>query len=186
MKKALLTSVAAAALAASQIGFAACVESKDGANTTSASCESTVTLKLDRLVVLKGLDDYDFSNPGAAGWGGTSDAADIAAIDGNFCVGTNDPTDSVILTVSSANNFAVQRASGGPPVSYNAYLAGSTTRLSNSSGSGLVFNGATVDDLICDDEAIALNVQFTGAALAAAAVGTEAYTDTITVTVAPN
>ena len=184
MKKALLTSVAAAALAGSQIGFAACTMSAGGPNATSASCESTVTLKLDEMVVLKGLDDYDFSDPGAAGWDGT--AAGSAAIPGNFCVGTNNSTGSVSLTVSSTNNFEVQRADG-TGVSYNAYLAGSTAPLSNASGSSLApLSNAVVDDLACANEAIALNVEFTGAALIAAQVGTEAYTDTITVTVAPN
>jgi hypothetical protein len=183
MKRALLTSAAAAALAGSQIGFAACSMSAGGPNTTSASCDSTVTLKLDEMVVLKGLDDYDFSDPGAAGWDGTDQGK--AAIPGSFCVGTNSSNTGVSVTVSSTHDFEVQRADGSG-VSYSAFLGSSTTALSNATGANIALAAAVVDDLACANELVDLTVEFAGTALLAAAVGAEAYTDTITVTVAPN
>ena len=184
MKKALLTSAAIAALAGSQLGFAACVMSAGGPNATSASCDSTVTLKLDEMVVLKGLDDYDFSDPGAAGWDGTD--AGTAAIPGNFCVGSNNAAGSVSITVTSTNDFQVERADG-TGVRYSAFLGSSPTALTNATGTGLPpLAAGVVDDLACANELVALNLEFAGADLVAADVGTEAYTDTITVTVAPN
>lgn len=181
MKKLLLTSGAIAVLAGSQMGFAACDDSGNP-NATSASCDSTVTLKIDDMVVLKGLDDYDFSDPGAAGWDGTGGTD--AVVNGDFCVGTNNAASGVSVSVSSINDFEVQRGDG-TAVSYNAYLNGSGTALANGA-TPLSLSGADVDNLECLTQSIDLNVEFTGTALMAANVGAEPYLDTITVTVAPN
>ncbi len=178
MKKVLLTTAAMAMMAGSQMGFAACVDSGNPA--TSASCQSEVTLQVNKLVVLKGLDDYDFSDPGSNGWDGTDQTN--AVVEGNFCVGTNDSSSGVTVSVGSANGgFEVEGANPGDRVAYSVLA----NNVAVTDGGNIDITNAALESLGCNNDNVAMNVQFAGADLLSASVGQE-YTDTITVTVAPN
>lgn len=175
-KKLLLTSGFMAMVAGSQIGYAACVDS--GAPGASASCTSDVTLSVADLVVLKGLDDYDFT--GAPGWDGT--AGGSSSVAGDVCIGTNNIANGVDVTITSASgDFSVTGSSGGP-LSYTVELNSSAV----THGTPIdVTGGALLDNLVCANENFDLDVAFAGTELLAA-VGGVTYTDTVTVLVAPN
>lgn len=181
MKKLILTAGVLAATAGSQLAFGACTDSGIGDSSTPATCDSAVTLQVSDLVVIKGLDDYDFTDPAANGWDGT--AGTNALVTGDVCVGTNNSANGVDVTFDSANGFAVSDGSN-PDVSYSMFFNGSAVALTD----GQIVDvtaGTDLDDLACANENFALNVQFDGTALVTAAVGST-YSDTVTVTVAPN
>ena len=180
MKKLLLTTGVIAALAGSQMGFAACASS--GVTDTSASCGSAVNLQVANVAVLKGLDDYDFSDPAAKGWNGTSAADDKAVSPGAVCIGTNNPGVGVRVSFSSAGDFQVTNSTK-PPVTYDVYFNNESERLTQNKSFDIVSDGK-LDNLLCTNQNYPLNVEFTGTELAKAA-SDAAYTDIITVTVAP-
>lgn len=178
MKKLLLTTGVLAAVAGSQLGYAACVDS--GNPNTTASCASTVTLNVASLVVIKGLDDYDFTD--APGWGGTGATGDDSVVNGALCIGTNNPATGVNVTISSLNGGFEATGTTGGPIAYSVYFDGSGTPVAD--GTPVPVSGGNLDDLNCATEGFDLNVEFTGAQLLTA-VGGVAYSDTVTVSVAP-
>ncbi len=176
MKKLLLTTGVLAAVAGSQLGYAACVDS--GNPNTTASCASTVTLNVASLVVIKGLDDYDFTD--APGWGGTGATGDDSVVNGALCIGTNNPATGVNVTISSLNGGFEATGAAGGPIAYNVYFDGSAAP----NGTAFSADTAKLDNLNCANENFALNVEFTGAELLTA-VADVSYSDTVTVSVAP-
>jgi hypothetical protein len=178
MRKVLLTTAAMAILAGSQMGFAACTTSGNPAE--SASCDSKVTLQVKKLVVLKGLDNYDFSDPGSKGWDGTADTNAVQP--GSFCVGTNDSNSGVSVTFTSSNGgFQVQGFDSTDTVAYSVIANNAAIN----DGDAIDMTSSTLQNLGCGTDNFNMDVQFAGADLLLATVD-QIYSDTITVTVAPN
>ena len=178
MKKLLMTSAVVAAVAGSQMGYAACADSGLGTNATPATCDADVTLTVENSVVIKGLDDYDFTN--APGWDGTG--AGASRISESLCIGTNNTANPVNITFTSTNGaFNATGASGGP-IAYSIYFNGAGT--ASAYNSPAVVPVGVLGDLACATEAIDLDIEFGGADLLTA-VGGVSYSDTVTVTVAP-
>lgn len=178
MKKLLMTSAVVAAVAGSQMGHALCADSGLGTNATPATCEADVTLTVQNSVVIKGLDDYDFTN--APGWNGL--AAGASRISSNLCIGTNNTANPVNITFTSDNGAFNAEDISGNPIAYSIFFNGSGT--ASNYNDPAVIPAGDLSNLACASETIALAIEFAGADLLTA-VGGVSYTDTVTVTVAP-
>jgi hypothetical protein len=178
--------VAISLLLASGAVFAA----SQGTPGTSSNGSVNLSLTMQRQVVVAGLDDITIN---AAGWDGSSDIVSAAE---DFCIGQNMGF-GFSLTFTSGNggagSFTAEDGSNNP-VDYNVYFANGTGATIGdtpaTSGSALTTTTDGVSptpqqNLSCGSNNASMIVEFPGTNLQAASNDGTAYTDTITVQVAP-
>ena len=158
----------------------------DGTPTTDGAFGETVfidfTVTINPFVLVEGLDDIDLGSYVLGNDPSNSDS---------FCIGTNVPAGATIITTSdsSSTGFHLTGATAGDEIPYTVTLTDSngTNHSLSEGGIGLSLMQSQLDDLNCNGTTGG-NVTMTVTATAANVdnAPSDAYTDTITLTITPN
>jgi hypothetical protein len=177
MKKVMLFGALFALFASSNLYAATC--SDTGTDGYNDQCDAGMQLDIPRFAVIAfpttGTPDLSVAWDGSATTGQATDSI-------NICIGTNGSTD-IDVTASSANladPFNV--TDGTTPVPYTLDL---NTGLILSTGATVVLPNADTEDLLCAVLNIPLELGFDNSILAATLTNGTPFTDTVTITVAP-
>ena len=173
MKKVMLFGAFIALFASSNLYAATCTDS--GSDGYTDDCDAIMRLDLPIFAIIEfpggaGVDDLTVL------WDGTAGTLTDSI---NICIGTNGDAD-IDIDTTSVNNFEVTDGANTVPYALNL-----NTTLDLTSGSTVVLANAVADDLTCTATNIPLQLAFTRANLEAAASTGTPFTDTVTITVAP-
>lgn len=174
MKKVMMFGVLMALFASSNLYAATCTDT--GADGYDDQCAAGMRLDLPLFAIIQ--------FPAAGGLGGSDlnvvwDGTAATTTDSiNICIGTNGNSD-IDITANSANGFTVTDGAANVPYSLDL-----NTTLDLTTGAVVLANAAA-DDLACTATNIPLDLGFTQAALQAAPTTGAFFTDTVTITVAP-
>ena len=179
MKKVILIGALAASFVSSHLYAATCTDT--GADGYNDSCDAQMRLDIPKFAII--------AFPAAGGTGGSdlsvawdgSSTAGTATDSINICVGTNSGT-GVDVTATSANGGAPFNVNDGTTnVAYTLTLDGNDL-----TDGAETISAANATDLVCSVSDIPLELGFSNATLATTPTdGTTPFTDTVTITVAP-